>query len=53
MFVDESKMEISFDIVIDFSVKDVSEMRREITDILGTVYPNYSVKVNIDKDYCD
>lgn len=53
MFVDESKMEISFDIVIDFSVKDVSEMRKEITDILGTVYPNYSVKVNIDKDYCD
>lgn len=53
MFIDSEQKQISFDIVLDFSVKNVNEVENEITGILSTVYPSYSIKVNIDKDYCD
>lgn len=54
MFIDTVERHISFDIVIDFSVRDILSLKQDITDaILGAAWPDYSVQINADKDWCD
>lgn len=53
MFVDTDERHISFDIVLDFSVRDIPALKQDITDTIQTRWPGYSVQINVDKDWCD
>ena len=53
MFTDTIEKHISFDIVIDFSVKDIAALKKCIIDKIQNRLPGYSVLINIDKDWCD
>lgn len=53
MFIDTEEKKISFDIVKDFSIKDTGELKQKIINILGTIYPDYTIQINIDTDYSD
>ena len=51
--VDEKAKEITFDVVIDFSVKDQNALRRRIIKELKRVYPDYHFVISIDLDFSD
>ena len=53
MFIDRTDRHISFDIVIDFSVKDIVRLKEDIIEAVQERWPGYSVQINIDKDWCD
>lgn len=45
--------EVSFDIVVDFSVKDREKFAGEMQEKLHYKFPAYTFNVNVDIDYCD
>lgn len=45
--------EVSFDIVVDFSVKDREKFAGEMQEKLHHKFPAYTFNVNVDIDYCD
>ena len=51
--IDEKTKEITFDVVIDFSVKDQNALRRRIIKELKRVYPDYHFVISIDLDFSD
>lgn len=51
--IDEKAKEITFDVVIDFSVKDQDALRRRIIKELKRVYPDYHFVISIDLDFSD
>lgn len=51
--IDEKAKEITFDAVIDFSVKDQNALRRRIIKELKRVYPDYHFVISIDLDFSD
>lgn len=51
--IDEKAKEITFDVVIDFSVKDQNALRRRIIKELKRVYPDYHFVISIDLDFSD
>lgn len=53
MFINTADRKVSFDIVIDFSVKDIAALKKDIAACIGARYPGFDVQVHIDKDYCD
>ena len=53
MFIDTIGHHISFDIVIDFSAKDIAKLKQDITSAILDRWPGYDVQINIDKDWCD
>ena len=53
MFINPTAHIISFDIVIDFSVNDITAFKKEINERLVERYPGFNVRIHIDKDWCD
>ena len=53
MFIDLENKRLSFDIVIDFSVKDIPALKKTIAEGIEKRFPGFSVQVHIDKDYSD
>lgn len=53
MFINPTEHIISFDIVIDFSVNDITALKKEINERLVERYPGFNVRIHIDKDWCD
>ncbi len=51
--VDEGRKEISFDVVLDFGVKDYRAFKRRIVTSLKKIYPEYSFNIIIDHDFSD
>lgn len=51
--IDEKAKEITFDVVIDFSVKDQNALRRRIIKELKRVYSDYHFVISIDLDFSD
>lgn len=51
--IDESTKEITFDIVIDFTVKDQNALRCRIIKELKRAYPEYDFVISIDLDFSD
>lgn len=53
MFIDTVGHHISFDIVVDFSAKDIAKLKEDIASAVAGRWPGYDVQINIDKDWCD
>lgn len=52
-YVNSDNMTISFDLVFDFSERNVAEIISEITKNLEQKYPKYRVSIIEDKDFSD
>lgn len=52
-YFDEKDKMISFDIIIDFKVKDREEVYRKIYEEVQNKYKNYKVAINLDVDISD
>lgn len=52
-YVDDERMQISFDLVMDFDCPDMDASRDEITAEIQALYPNYRYSVIIDNDFSD
>lgn len=53
VYVDKEKKKMSFDVVIDFSVKDRKELTQKIAEAVDKEYEGYTVEVNYDANYSD
>ena len=52
-YVDKSKNNVFFDLIIDFSAKDKNIIKNEIVEKLKEKYPKYNYNVIIDSDITD
>ena len=52
-YLDELRMEIQFDIIIDFDVKNREEKHRDICKAIQSRYPEYDVSIILDLDMAD
>ena len=52
-YIDESTKTISFDIIIDFNVKNREEVYQEIYDEVGKKYKDYHINITLDVDVSD
>lgn len=53
VFIDPERRYVSFDVVMDFKVRDRNALRDRIAEAVKAQYPGYSVNINIDTDYSD
>ena len=52
-YLDEEDKNISFDIIIDFKVKNREEVYKEIYDEVQNKYKGYKIDINLDIDVSD
>ena len=52
-FVNMDAKAVTFDLVIDFAVKDRQTLYREIVYEVTALYPDYSFSVTLDRDFSD
>ncbi len=52
-YIDRVDKTMSFDVVVDFDVKDKSALRDDITRKVLEAYPEYDVKITVDNDFTD
>ncbi len=52
-YVDENDKLLSFDIIIDFKVKNREEIYRNIYDEIKNKYPDYNINITLDIDISD
>ena len=52
-YVNEEKKEICFDMVLDFKIKNVEELKNHIIDDIRKKYSSYNVLISIDIDLSD
>ena len=52
-YLDKETNSISFDIIIDFKVKEKEELYRQIYDEVNKRYPDYKLEINLDIDVSD
>lgn len=52
-YADEEQMQMSFDITIDFKVRNRAEFTRKIVSSVRDAYPGYTVAINLDANYSD
>ncbi len=52
-YIDKKEKSISFDIIIDFKVKNREEIYKDIYDKIQEKYKDYSIKITLDLDISD
>lgn len=52
-FVDDELGLISFDVTVDFKLRDHAEFTHDITSHITEMYPGYRVAINLDANYSD
>lgn len=52
-YLDEEEKNISFDIIVDFGVKNSNQIKSEIIDKMKEKYSDYNYSVVIDNEFCD
>lgn len=52
-YIDEEDKTISFDIIIDFNIKDKEKLYKEIYDEVKTKYKDYKIEIALDIDMSD
>ena len=53
VFIDVENKLISFDMVVDFEVRDITALHSEVMKQVQELYPEYAVEINIDTNYSD
>ena len=52
-YIDAKEKEISFDIIIDFKVKNPEEIYKDIYDCIQNKYKDYKINITLDVDISD
>ena len=52
-YLDEEDKSISFDIIIDFKIKNREEVYKEIYEEVQNKYKNYKIDIRLDIDVSD
>lgn len=52
-YIDEKEKIISFDIIIDFKIKNREEVYQQIFDEIQEKYKNYLINITLDVDISD
>ena len=52
-YVDEQEKTISFDIIIDFNIKNREEVYKLIVDEVQEKYKDYKINITLDVDISD
>lgn len=52
-YLDEEQKNISFDIIVDFGVKNSNQIKSEIIDKMKEKYSDYNYSIVIDNEFCD
>ena len=52
-YLDEKEKTISFDIIIDFKIKDRENVYKKICDEIQEKYKDYKISITLDVDYSD
>ena len=52
-YINKEDKEISFDIIIDFKIKNREEVYAEIYDEVQEKYKEYKININLDIDISD
>lgn len=52
-YTDDELMQMSFDVTIDFKVRDRAALTQAIVKSIRSVYPGYTVSINLDANYSD
>lgn len=52
-FIDGEEKQMTFDVVIDFSVNDRAKLAEEIKANLAEIFPGYGVNINFDTNFSD
>ena len=52
-YLDEIEKSISFDIIIDFNIKNREEVYRQIYDEIQSKYDEYKINITLDIDISD
>lgn len=52
-YLDDKEKTISFDIIIDFKIKNREEVYKEIYDKVQEKYKNYKLDITLDVDVSD
>lgn len=53
LFADDDMKNMSFDILVDFTIKDKKSFIDEVTSKVKEEYPDYNVYINLDMNYSD
>jgi cation diffusion facilitator family transporter len=53
VFFDDERATVSFDVLVDFTVRDRAALRKAIHDELAPRFPGRTIVVNFDTDYSD
>lgn len=53
LYVDREHQQVSFDIIVDFAVKNANSVRDEVLRQVEQALPGYHVSINIDRDVSD
>ena len=53
IFFDDERKTVSLDLVIDFTVKDKSELSETVSEEIRGILPGYEVYINFDANYSD
>ncbi len=53
LFFDDATNEVTFDVLVDFTVRDRAALRQAIHDELAPRFPGRTLVVNFDSDYSD
>ncbi|MBR4200519.1 MAG: cation transporter [Oscillospiraceae bacterium] len=52
-YIDEAARAVSFDIMLDYEIRDPAEITGALNDDLQAQYPDYSFHINIDRDFSE
>lgn len=52
-FVDEEMNLMSFDITIDFKVKNHEDFKNDVIEGINKMYPGFNIEINLDANYSD
>ena len=50
-FLDQEKMQLRFDLIVSFEIKDPAKLKEEVEEKLKTRYSEYAFQINIDRRY--
>ena len=53
MYFDDENKTLSFDALVDFTVRDKAALCKAIQDELSPAFPGYKIIVNFDTNYTD
>ena len=53
VYFDDEKKTLSFDVLVDFTVRDKAGLCKTLQEELAPIFPGYAITVNFDTDYTD